>query len=263
MNKSIFSQSLYSRKVSIIVSAGAMFAFALMYTALFQSFAGSIDQLTESIPEAVEAVVGDIALGATPEGWLGLELYSLLLPFTLASLTIGFGSAAIGKEEESCTLELLLASPVSRTTIFFQKALAVATLPALVAVSAWLGVALGTLVFPFEVSLVNTFWASAATWVLALVFGALSMLVQSLSRRRVVGLGVAVAALVFTYFAEIFANLISWLDNLRYISPFHYVDGQVVLLEGLDGGYLALMVLTVALMLTAAWRSFLGRDTGV
>jgi hypothetical protein len=55
-------------------------------------------------------------------GYLGIELFSLMLPGLLIAAAVGAGARAIAGEEEHATLDLLLANPISRTRVALEKA---------------------------------------------------------------------------------------------------------------------------------------------
>ncbi|MGZ4410309.1 MAG: ABC transporter permease subunit, partial [Gaiellaceae bacterium] len=73
----------------------------------------SLNQLVNDYPDALKGFVAfggelDYVSGA---GYLGSELFSLMIPLLLLVAAIGAGSRAIAGEEESGTLDLLLANP--------------------------------------------------------------------------------------------------------------------------------------------------------
>ena len=165
MQHSIFSVSLTSKWKSTLIWSISMTLLALMFAALYESFAGEIEDMAEIAPAAMEAIWGgNLDYADTPAGWLGLELYGIFLPLVLAIIGVSSGAAAIGSEEDSGTLELLLASPVGRTRIVVEKSLSVSAQLAIVGMSVWFGVALGTLLFPFEVSLTHVLAATLMGW---------------------------------------------------------------------------------------------------
>jgi len=254
---------MWGRKVSILATSIGMFVFALMFAALHQSFAGEIGNLAKSFPPEISAVIGDLAAAATPAGFLNVELYSLFLPFTVAITGILFGAKAIGKEEDSGTLELLLASPISRTKIIIQKLAAIKFTLLLIALSSWLGVVLGKLLFVFDVNLARVAVASLAVFLLGMVYAMAALAGQSLTGKARIGMGVGAGLLVATYFADIVSKLVDNLEALKYVSPFYYMDMANVL-NG-DGKLVNLVVLAgiAVVFYVVAHVGFTNRDTGV
>ena len=263
MRNSIFLRTLLERWRSTLIWSIAMFGFAQMFAGLFESFSAEIEQIAANYPESLQAFVGDVSQAATPAGWLGVELYGLFVPMVLAIIAVGFGASAIGKEEESGTLELLLASPISRAKILLQKALAIEVQLAIIAGSVWLGVALGTLFYPFEVSLVDTFWATFAGWLLGVFVAYATFAVQAVSGRRGLALGFGAGLVALTYFADALSKLIDWLEFAKYLSPFYYYSGGDVLLNGANVTNLLILFLASVVCYVIAHVAFVRRDTGV
>ncbi|MBP6880530.1 ABC transporter permease subunit [Candidatus Saccharibacteria bacterium] len=263
MHKTIFGKAVWDRKISFAVTCLVMFVFALMFAALHVDSASKITLLADSYPEALSAVFGDIAAGASPEGFLNLELYSLFLPFTLAITGIIFAVNAIGKEEESGTLELLLASPVTRSRIIIEKLAAIKLTLLVISFSAWFGVLVGKNLFVFDANLLQVALASLSVYLLGLVYAMVAFAGQSVTGKRSVGIGLGSGLLALTYFADIVSKLVDKLDNFKYISPFYYMDMERVI-NG-DGKIINFVILA-GLSFTfymIAHIAFINRDTGV
>ena len=118
----LFHSILRERSKGSFIWATCIFFMTLFIVGLFESVADSYSEISDVFSKEIQAFIGDVTIINTPAGWLAIELYELILPLMLIIIAIGFGSSAIGTEEDSSTLELLLASPVSRSTILFQKA---------------------------------------------------------------------------------------------------------------------------------------------
>ncbi|MBP7018178.1 ABC transporter permease subunit [Candidatus Saccharibacteria bacterium] len=263
MSRIIFGKAIWDRKISIAVTCLVMFIFALMFAALHVDSASKITLLADSYPEALSAVFGDIAAGASPEGFLNLELYSLFLPFTLAITGIVFAVNAIGKEEESGTLELLLASPISRSKIIIEKLTAIKLTLLVISFSAWIGVLVGKHLFVFDANLAQVALASLSVYLLGLTYAMVAFAGQSITGKRSAGIGLGAGLLTLTYFADIVSKLVDNLDNLKYVSPFYYMDMEKVI-NG--NGKLINFVIMIGLSVVfymIAHIAFINRDTGI
>ncbi len=263
MRSSILSRSLAVRWKSILVTAGGLFLIAILFAALFESVAEDLGAFTESIPEGMEAFIGDVARASTPAGWLGIELYALFVPLVVTITGVVSGSGIIGKEEERGTLELLFASPLRRSAILAQKAAALLTQLLIISGAVWLGVLTGTLLFAFDVSLVNVLWATMMGWLLGLTFAFLAFMIQAVTGRKSRASGISAGLLVATYFAHVISQLVESMEPLRFASPFYYYDGQEVLLDGLNLLDAGLLILLPVLFYTIAHSVFKRRDIGV
>jgi len=263
MTNAVLSITLIQRWKSIVLWSSGMILVALIFTGLYDSFQSEIKSMIETAPAPLQAFYGvDSQDASSPAGWLGLELYGFILPIVLVIIGIGFGGSAIGEEENSGTLELLLSSPVSRSTILVQKALAIEIQLALVATSVWLGILIGTMLFPFDISLVRVFWASFMAWQLGGLMSCLALSVQNFTQSRSYAVGVGASVLLVSYLANILSNLLNSLDYLRYISPFHYYNGSNVLITGPYWVHILTLSTVSAALFVLALTIFAKRDTG-
>ncbi len=263
MLNSIFGKAVWDRKIGLFATSLGMFVFALLFTVLHESFAGEITRFANIVPSELSAFVGDMSAAATPEGFLAVELYSLFLPFAVAITGIAFASKAIGREEDSGTLELLLASPISRSKIIWQKLAAIKTTLFIVAFSAFLGVVLGKALFVFDVNLKNVALASLSVFLLGMVYAMASLAAQGLTGKTSVGSGIGAGLLVLTYAANIVSKLVDNLEGLRYFSPFYYLDVSGVLNGNGELVNFAVLLGITAIFYVMAHIGFVNRDTGV
>lgn len=254
---------MWERKISIIATGLGMFIFALMFAALHESVAEEIGSFADAFPPELGAVIGDLSAASTPAGFLNIELYSLFLPFALAITGITFAAKAIGKEEESGTLELLLASPISRNKIILQKMFAITITLAIIAFSSWLGVLVGQALFVFDVNLGDVAIASASVFLLGMVYAMASLAGQAVTGKSKVGLGVGAGLLVLTYFADLISSLVENLEWIKYASPFHYMDMSAVLNGNGELINFAILLAVAVVFYVIAHAGFLKRDTGV
>ena len=262
-NFPIYFVYLFSRWRSIFVWSTCLFLLALMFTGLYESFSSEIDRMSENAPAPLEAVWGgDLEYASTPEGWLGIELYGLMLPVILSIVGVIAGASVIGNEENDGTLELLLASPISRFTLLVQKYLAAASQMLIIAFSVWIGIFIGTLLFPFDVSLLNVFYATLMAWLLGLVTFSITLSVQCAKGQKTVAVFAGTIFVSASYIADILPRLIDGLSSLKWVSAFFYYGGSDVLLRGIDPINLLLIVLVCALMFTFSIWTFNRRDTG-
>ncbi|MCH8116228.1 MAG: ABC transporter permease subunit, partial [Chloroflexi bacterium] len=156
-----------SRKSILFYSIGTM---ALgLYVALFfptiRDAAGFANFL-EDLPEVFQALIGDAETYTTAEGFLNIEVFSFMGPLIVSVFAIVAGTAAIAGEEESHTLDQLLANPISRTSVLLQKAGALLTGLLALSVALWIGLVAGSRIAGFDLSITGTTQAIATLFVL-------------------------------------------------------------------------------------------------
>jgi ABC-2 type transport system permease protein len=222
----------------------------------------SLNELAEDYPEALRAFIG---FGgqldyASPAGYLGIELFSLMVPLLLLVAAIGTGAASIAGEEERGTLELLLANPVSRTRVVLEKSAALALEVAGLGVVLWLALWIGALSVGMDISAGKLAGATLGAVLLALAYGAIAVLLGAATGRRAVAIGLTAAAAVAAYLVNGLAPLVDALEVPQKLSPFyHYATGDP-LREGVSVVHLAVLIGIAVVATALAPVLFSGRD---
>jgi len=141
LNKnSIYFRNILDRRKSLTIWTVALSLLTMLIIAMYDSVGREAAQLFEN--SNFTAFFGGDVDTSSPAGWLGFELYAIFLPICLAIITIGIGASTIGSEEESGTLELLLASPINRSRIIIEKAMMLITVAVIIPVLIFLTVCL-------------------------------------------------------------------------------------------------------------------------
>ena len=260
----IFSIHIISKWKNILIWSVSMFLLALIFTGLYDSFKGEITDMLGNAPKLMEAMIGPVSEDSiTPEIWLGIELYGLLFPILLAVIAVSAGASAIGTEEESGTIELILASPISRGRVVLEKSLGIMIQLGIVSGFLWVGIAIGSLLFPFDVSLTNVLSATAMGWIFGTTVAYITMSIQSLKGRKGLALGVGSGFVGLSYVMMVISGLLNGLNSLKYTSLFNYYDGRSVLINGLNESSFAVMLGVSGLFLVVSLYGFYNRDIGI
>lgn len=141
----------------------------------------------------------NIGAMTTGPGFLNAELFSLLGPALFLIYGIGRGARAVAGEEEAGTLEVLLATPISRTRMLAEKALALLTGIAVLGLVLFVTmIAFGPLV-DLGLSIRYAAAAAASMTLLGAEFGLLALAVGAITGRRGPAITVAGVAAVASY----------------------------------------------------------------
>ena len=256
---------LVSRWKSIAVWSICMFALALMFTSLYDPFKGEFDDMLDNAPALMEAMLGPIPTDSSisPEVWLGIELYGLLFPIMISVIAISAGASAVGSEEESGTIELILASPISRERIICEKSFGIFAQLAIMGGVLWLGIVVGSFLFPFDVSLINVLSATVMGCIFGLTISNLTLATQAFKGRKGLALAIGSCFVGISYVFNVLSGISDNLHSLKYVSLFNYYDGPGVLVNGLNTTSLIVMVCLSAVCFTTALYVFKRRDIGV
>lgn len=227
----------------------ATMALVAMVDAFYPSIAGdpAFDQMLQEIPESLRPLIGPDSL-TSPVGYLASQLYLVFLPAVLLVFAIGRGTSALAGEEEAHTLDLLLAQPVSRASLYLQKlagllagvlALALASLVPTLLLAGPTGLDIPV------ASLISVTMQLAA---LLILFGVLAMAVSAAVGRKGAGVGVAAGIAFLTFLMDGLGQSVEWLGHLRPLTPWRWYDATAAL-QGDPVGWSLLILLTAAVIL--------------
>jgi ABC-2 type transport system permease protein len=159
---------------------------------------------------------------------------SIYGPLLIAGLAIVGASASIAGEEEDRILALVLAHPVTRSRLILAKAAAIAAIVVLVAVASWGGLIAGVALAGGGISVTNLAAFSLQLTFFGLAAGAVALAISASTGRRSLANGTAAAVTIVGWLINGFAPLVSGLGWLKYLSLFHYYEGNDPLARGVD-----------------------------
>ena len=221
-----------------------------------------LKKLAEDYPEALQAFIafGGPVDYSSAAGYLGIELFSLMVPLLLLVAAIGNGAGAIAGEEERGTLELLLANPVSRRRVVLEKAAALVLELAALGLVLLLALWIGALVVGMDISVGHLAAATLGAVLLAIAYGEIAVLVGAATGRRSLAIGVTAAAGVAAYLVNGLAPLVDALEAPQKLSPFyHYAVGDP-LRHGLSGWHTLVLAGIALAAIALAPAAFSRRD---
>ena len=221
-----------------------------------------LNKLAEDYPEALKAFIafGGQVDYASPAGYLGIELFSLMVPLLLLVAAIGTGAGAIAGEEERGTLELLLANPVSRTRVVLEKSAALALELVGLGLVLWLALWIGAVSVGMDISAGRLAAATAAAVLLALAYGAIAVLLGAATGKQTLAIGVAAAFGVAAYLVNGLAALVDELKDVQKLSPFYHYAAGDPLRNGLSIEHAAVLLAIAAVATALAPVLFSRRD---
>ena len=239
----------------LIITGYVMFlVMGVLIGPMFNMMPKGIMDLTADLPEALIAAFGGGDM-STPEGWYQLETFGLMAPIALMIVTIVVGARALAGEEERRTMGLLLANPIKRSQIVFEKAWAMVACAITIGFAIFAGVTVGSLLGGLGMDIGNIAATSLLATLLGLVFGALALALSAATGRGKVAVFGSIGVAGVFYLASSFLPMSESLAGYTKWSPFYYYLSSDPLLTGMDWGHgailagltLGLVVLSVAL----------------
>jgi len=245
---------------SVVVALG-LSAFAAMMILLAPSILDEFDvaALTETFsPALVEAMQLDAI--ATIEGFMALELYWFGWLLVLGTYVAYSAASTIAGDIDDGTMDTVLAAPVSRWQILFEKFLSLLTPILVVNVVVLVVVYVGTRLVSEPIAAADLVAVHALSVPYLLFWGAYGVLVSALAASRLVAEGIAAGTLLATFLVKTIADGtdIEWLGLL---SPTQYYD-PVTILTASEYDYSGAGILLVAtiILLLASGVTFARRD---
>ena len=169
------------------------------------------------------------------------------------------GISILSKEEKDRTAEFLLTHPISRSSVVFQKLMAV--LFQLVVMNALL-MALSAVSFPIigeEMAVKEFLLLHLAFFIMQVQIAAICFGISAFIRQSGLGVGIGLAALL--YFLNIVANISDQAHFLKYATPFAYADASDIVSQAkLDTPLILLGILVGIIGIAAAFIKYTRKD---
>lgn len=263
MLRDVGLKTLFDQRRALLAWAASLALLVAMYVAIWPSLRGqpSMSDFLNQMPEAMRSLFATTGADmSTPTGYLQVELLSFMGPLVLMLYTVTAGAGAIAGEEDRHTMDLLLASPVSRTRVVLHKlfAMCVGAL-ALGAVGVVALVGEGSLA-DMNLPLGNVSAAMLHLSLLALVFGSLALAVGGLTGHGTLSRAIPAVVAVVAYVVNGLAPIVSWLEPVQKLSPFYQYVGHDPLRHGVSWPSVGVAVATIAVLSLVAVAGFRRRD---
>ncbi|WP_227984416.1 ABC transporter permease subunit [Nocardia spumae] len=255
----VFTKTLRSNRRSLLGWTAGITAAAAMYSAFYPQMAKNGAAQTENLPDSLRDALNMNDVASAP-GYLGSTVFGLIVPLLAMFFGAALGARVTAADEECGTLDLLLAHPVTRTSLIVQRIAALVAAATGVGLVLWL--AMLALRGPADLTTISPaqFAAQCVHVVLLIVtFGALAAGIGAASGRRGVVFAVTAVVGVAAYAAHTFAAQIGdgW---AAYLSPFHYyIEGQP-LRNGFGWTGIGVLAATSIVLVSAGAYRFNSRD---
>ncbi len=259
MFRSIWSKTLRDYRVPILAWGIALGLFAAV-------------DFAESTPTTIAALgsiahlfrfLGDPYAIQTPEGFITYRIMELFVPLGISFWPILAAARLVRGEEERGTMEVLLATPQSRTRLLLEKAGALLLALLLIAVLFALGLVAGEARLEGHADVVRALLAGLNLSLLAFFFSMVALLLSQFTTSRAAAAGWTSGLLLLAMLLDSTGRLIngSW---VQYLSPFYYYNLNRPLIPSFPDQPLAALLL-LGLSLLCAGTSlvlFARRDIG-
>ncbi len=264
MLRNVFLKTLWEQRHALLWWAVALIALAVYTAGIYPSIATpDFANYIQALPSSIAALFGETFSFATIEGYLNAYFFNMMGPLIFAIYAIAAGSGAIAGEEERGTLDVLLATPLSRVEIVLHKFAAMVVGTMLLGAFLWLGLVLATMLVDLQVNGFLLAQACAAAALVGAVFGAMALALGAARGSRGFSVGAATAIAIAAYVLKTYAPLVEGMKNWQKLSPFYYATASDPLTNGLSLQHAALMIAVSLVLLVVAIVAFQRRDVAV
>ena len=255
---SVFAKALSERLTMITVVSGILVLMGLMISAMYNGIKGSLVDFADAFPESVLALFGASDF-STPEGWIQIEMQSLTVPLALLAVTITMGTKAIAGNDADRTLALLAATPIKRSRIVIDNALAILGATAIVSIICWLGLVAGSALAGLGIESSKLAASMTHIALLTLFFGYLALAIGAATSSGT-AVKVSITAVVVAYFGDWLLSLREGLAPFAVLSPWHYASAAEPLIDGVNFAHLGVLAGLSVIAVAAAVYFFERRE---
>jgi ABC-2 type transport system permease protein len=216
----VFRKTFRDQRRALVGWGAATAVLVLLMAALWPSVRDMFDDdLLAGYPEAMARLFNLEAMG-TGAGFLNAELFSIILPGMFIAYGIGRGARLVAGEEQDGTLEMIVVSRVTRTSILLHKAAGLAVGIAALGIVLFASVVLASAVAGMGISLTHAAVGAFAMVLIGIQHGLLTLAVGAATGRRGPAITVAGSAAALAYLLHVIGALVDAVAPWQPLSPF-------------------------------------------
>lgn len=229
----------------------------------FPSFSrGQLNQALHSLPPQLQSLVGTADF-STIGGYIDGIVFNLRVPLLTIVMAIIFAIGLTAGDEERGTLATLLAQPVSRGQVLWQKYVALTVSVLILHVAILIGLVLSLLAIGDSYSFGLLAAVTFGCFLLTMVFGSLAFLLGIATGKKSLSTGIvsvlAFASLIF----DTMAPSVHAMQTAEKFLPYYYFTSPNIAANGLDWSYVIVQLFILAAMVVLGWSVFRHRDVEV
>ncbi|MCQ3805159.1 MAG: ABC transporter permease subunit [bacterium] len=260
-------KTLRDRRRSLFWWVVGIFGYLVGIGAVYPIVRDNQDQfeaLLETYPDELLAImgVGEESL-FDPVGFMRAEAFGWIVPLVFAIYGAAQGARAVAGEEEAGTIDLVMATPLSRFGLVWQKWLALVLTEMVLGLALFVSLALDNVLFGMDIPLGNSAAGCFMAVLLGVFFGSLALAVGAGTGLRGFSLGVVTLVAAGSYLLNSLGGLVEGLDPLKPLSPFYYYDASNPLRYGLDAQHTLVLAGLAVVLMVIGLLAVRRRDLGV
>lgn len=219
----------------------------LLYPTIMGDAAKDINTLLETMPQDFLSIFNmDIVSIEKGSGWLLTEGY-LMLTLIGGMYFAYVGATILLKEEKEKTIFFLATKPISRNKILFSKViigiLAVLIFNFIICNSIFVALLVND-----DLEIKKWLFILIGSTSLHLVCFSVGFCLSTFVRKTGISLGLSIGFIAINYVISIIANISDKVENLKYLSIFHYVDSKFIIKDGYISFFNILLLIAISII---------------
>lgn len=262
MLNSVFLKTLRDYRNALIWWAIGIvgLCFYLMYFYPYITKTTEFIDVIEYLPPIIKNLIGDQLQLRTPEGFFSVQPFSMMAPLLFLIFGITKGGDTIAGEKERGTLDLLLANPISRYRLVFEKTIAIGLSMLFLGIIFWLGMFLGSILFKVSLNGIRLAGVIISCFSLGFLFAVFTLFLSSIWQKKKLVVGIASGYAIVAYLINAYAPMVEMLRSFRIYSVFYYYNGARPLINGLNIAHFLVLIFLTFLFFLGAVYSFRRAD---
>ncbi len=258
--RNIFLKTVHDARHYTLAFGAALFLIGLVVTLLYPEAVINYNDMITVLPEFLRGLIGYTSEIDTAEGFLTIELFSVLAPIVMIGFAVGIGSIAIAGEEQQQTLDQLLANPIMRSYVINHKALALLILCLALAGALTIGLVVGSLSRGYMLNASKMLQMVASLLLLSWALGMAALAIGGTTGRVSFAVAAPLTAAAAGLLISSIDSMFETMPYARYLSVMYYYIGNKPFINGINFWHaFVLLALTIASFVVAR-RSFNLRD---
>ena len=261
----LYLRELSDNKKTFFIWIAVLIVMNILSFSVYPSFADAssdFQELLQNYPEAVIKMISADQLDFSKIlHFFGMEVY-LFITLLGSIYAMILGSGILAKEQDDKTIEFLLAKPLSRKNIVNSKIMAVFTY--ILFFNIILFISNYALLEAFkrdEYSLKIFMVLSLGGLMLHLTFSAIGLFISSIIVKVRAAMSISLGIVLGMYFLSIISSISDRLSNLKYITPFKYVESADLIANGrISYTYIIIIIIIIIFFTSATYVYYSRKD---
>lgn len=258
---SLFTKTLQDKKFFILGWSLGLAFLGFVMTSFFTSFSGGeIDELLNTLPPALQGLVGDLQDWKNLPGYIGSQVFDIRLPIFISILSILLAVGLTVGEEDKGQLRTLIALPISRRGIIFAKWFAIVVICLIASIATVAGVVIGIPTTGQTLDPMVLVRLGLFTWLLVTSLATLIFAIGLATGNRAATIGIGIVIAIGSFLLTTFATAVSWLKDFEWLSFLHYFPATDVAKGEMNWGNVVFYLALIIVSLVVAFLFFPRRD---